>query len=157
MSKKSSKLVIWKEVKAKAKGLDVDRIVQSRMFEVPTPLGPGVEPRRKFFLFRWVGDRIEGYLGAPITNIRRNTSYPLRLTCDIIGNEYLKKGDMVEFFGNKLLHTVIKDNELIGSLIQIIYIGQQHIPGCGKMRKIFRVYKLEGISEIEQHPKPNKK
>mgnify|MGYP000046713869 CR=1 FL=1 len=150
----------WDEVKANPKDKDanIDRIVKSKGFEVPTPLGPGVEARRKFFIFRWPGDQIEGVLGQSIVNVRRNTSYPIKLTARIAGgnnpddSDYYKVGDVVEFFGNKMLHTVIRDNQLTGARVRIVYIGHQFLRFCGHPRKIFRVYKLSGFEEIEQLP-----
>jgi len=140
----------WCEVKAKERDVNVDKIVGSEHFTLPSPLGPAVEARRKFYIFKRVGESIEGFLGAPIANVRRNTSYPLELTEGIADNPALKEGDTVEFFGNKLLHCVIRDNELIGARIRIEYIGHQFIPGYGRRRKVFRVFKAEGLSEKEQ-------
>lgn len=142
----------WKQVKAKNKNLDVDRIVRGKGFDVPHVLGPGVEPARKFFVFRWPGDQIEGMLGPSIVNIRRNSSYPIKLTSKITDSDYYKIGDVVEFFGNKMLHEVIRDNDLVGACVRIIYIGQQFLPGYNKWRKVYRVYKAAGFQEIEQVP-----
>jgi len=150
--KTSPQKTVWKQVKAKNRNLDVDRIVRGKGFDVPHVLGPGVEPARKFFVFRWPGDQIEGMLGPSIVNIRRNSSYPIKLTSKIAGSDFYKVGDVVEFFGNKMLHEVIRDNELIGACVRIIYVGRQFLPGYGKWRKVYRVYKPEGFEEIEQLP-----
>lgn len=123
----------------------VDRIVESRQFEPEYR----EEPKREFRLFRWKGDQIEGILGAPITNFRRNTSYPITLD----------DGRTVEIFGNKLLHELIRKHELIGSKVRIVYIGRQQIPRC-RPRKIYRVFKITGVfteSKTELHAKPKKK
>lgn len=108
----------------------VDKIVKMRNFE------PEVRehPHRQFYIFRWQGDQIEGILGPPVTNYRRNTSYPIQLN----------DGNTVEIFGNKLLHSIIRENELIGSRVKIVYIGRQHNV-WGRPAKVYRVYKVQGI------------
>lgn len=119
----------------------IDKITKSRQFE-PDHREP---PRNKYFIFRWQGDEITGFLGAPITNFRRNTSYPIEK----------ENGEIVEIFGNKILHETIRENELIGSKVRIVYIGRQQIPHC-RPRKIYRVFKITGIfteSETEMHKK----
>ena len=108
----------------------IDKITKSRRFE-PERREP---PANKYFIFRWQGDDITGILGAPITNFRRNTSYPITK----------ENGETVEIFGNKILHEIIRQNELIGSKVRIIYIGRQQIPHC-RPRKIYRIYKITGV------------
>lgn len=116
----------YKEV-AKSK---IDKIASSGAFLSEEALNESTI--RKFFIFRWRGDCIEGILGHPITNLRRNTSYPIELD----------DGDVIEIFGNKLLHDIIRDNELIGSRVKIVYIGKQTGP-WGRPRKIYRAYKVK--------------
>lgn len=132
--------------KNKVKEVDkrkTDQIVKSPQFEPATKQGDYW--KRHFFIFRWKGDQIEGILRGPITNLRRNTSYPIELD----------DGRTLEVFGNKLLHTIIKQNELIGSRVRIVYIGRQTIPHC-RPRKIYRIFKITGVfteSETEMHKK----
>lgn len=134
-----TKKPVIKEI-AKAK---TDQIVRSDGFE---PASKESEYwKRHFFIFRWKGDQIEGALGSPITNLRRNTSYPIKLD----------DGRTLEIFGNKILHQTIRENELIGSKVRIIYIGRQQIPHC-RPRKIYRIFKITGVfteSETEMHKK----
>lgn len=115
----------------------IDRIVTSGNFDVPSPLGPGTAPERRFFIFRWPGDTVEGYLGKAVTNHRRNSSYPVET----------EKG-VIEIFANKLLHTIIRDNELVGSLVKIVMVGYRHVPHVTRAQKIYRVYKIAGSTEI---------
>lgn len=136
-----------KEYKEVGKG-KIDKIVKSGRFEVPQI--EQTYDHRRFFIFRWPGDSIEGILGLKITNIKRNASYPIKLD----------NGEIVEFFGNKLLHSIIADNELIGSGVKIVYIGYQHLPGGGlRARKIYRVFKIfpRGRDDVqEMYPKSKK-
>lgn len=147
-----AKNVRWEEAKAKDKTLNVDKLLKAGKVSIPNPLGSPISPHRKFYIFHRIGESVEGILGHPITNIRRNTSYPLELTEEVPGSSYYKKGDIVEIFGNKLLHSVIRDNDLINARVRIEYIGLQTIPGYGRQRKVFRVYKAVGIREEEQLP-----
>lgn len=122
----------------------IDKITKSRQFE-PERREP---PQNKYFIFRWIDDEIAGILGSPITNFRRNTSYPI--TKD--------NGETVEIFGNKILHEIIRQNELIGAKVRIVYIGRQRIPRC-RPRKIYRVFKITGViteTETEQHKRVKK-
>lgn len=107
----------------------VDDIIKQGTFE-PFNKPPGDD--RDFFRFRVQGDQIKGFLGKPITNLRQSTSYPIKQD----------DGNTIEIFGNKLLHKIIRQNELIGEKVRIVYIGGQQIPHCRWPRKIFRVYKI---------------
>lgn len=118
----------------------IEKIKRSRTFVSPTPTDP--KNIRRFFIFRWTGDEIEGILGQPITNYRRNTSYPLEL----------ENGSIREIFGNKIMHDTINNNELIGSMVRIVYIGYRPIPGLARCQKIYEIYKVKGFSEEKQPP-----
>jgi hypothetical protein len=108
----------------------IDRIERSRTFE------PWDKPQIgcRFHIFKKRGESIEGILGQPITNFHRNSSYPIELD----------SGETVEVFANKLLHRLIQKNELVCKRVKIVYIGRQYT-GYGHARKIYRVYKIEGI------------
>lgn len=129
----------------------IDKIASSPQFEAINI--PFSEEMRTFFIFRWKGDSIVGILGSCQTNYQRNSSYPVTLD----------NGNTVEIFGNKLLHDIIRDNELIGSQVKIVYIGKQAGP-WGRPRKIYRVYKDTGSvtpqvieQRSEKHPYVNPK
>lgn len=118
----------------------IKKITRSRAFSQPQPVDRSFQNR--FFIFRWPGDQIEGTLGPPITNYRRNTSYPVELP-DADG------GGIKEIFGNKPLHETIRKNELIGSYVRIVYIGLQKVPTLARSRKIYEVWKISGTDETK--------
>ena len=119
----------------------VDRIVQKRTFEYFNKPTVGDE----FFIFRKKGDEISGRIvGHAITNIRRNSSYPLKL----------ESGRVVEFFANKQLHGIIRDYELIQAHVRIVYIGRNH-NDWGHAAKVYRVYKIkDGSCLLYTSPSP---
>ena len=122
------------EVEA-GKGL-IDRIIRNRTFEPFDKPTIGVD----FFIFKRKGDSLEGEIcGHAIQNIRRSSSYPIKL----------EDGTVVEIFANKLLHRLITKNELVFSHVRIVYIGRQQTAYGGHWRKIYRVYKIKGC--ITQH------
>ena len=122
----------------------LQKIVRSRRFSQPTP-NPKISQHSKhsFFIFRWPGDEIEGILGPPIRNYRRNTSYTLKQ----------EDGSIIEFFGNKYLHEIIDQNNLVGSYVRIKYIGLLAIPKLARSQKIYEVYKITGTQESIQFRK----
>jgi len=108
----------------------IDRTIRKRTFEYYNNPTIGVE----FFVFREIGDEITGHIiGHAITNIRRNSSYPLRL----------ESGKVIEFFANKQLHGIIRDYALLWSRVRIVYIGRDHQIWGGHAAKVYRVYKIK--------------
>ena len=125
----------------------IDRTVSKPTFEYFNRPTVGVE----FFIFRKIGDEITGHIiGHAISNIQRNSSYPLKL----------EDGKVIEFFANKQLHGIIRDYELIQAKVRIVYIGRNHNAWAGHAAKVYRVYKIKGGSEegpLVQHLKSNKR
>lgn len=121
----------------------IEKIKRSPGFHVPELTAQ--KDWRRFFIFRWPGDEIEGYLGEPITNYRRNTSYPIRF----------ENGGFVEIFGNKILHDTINHNQLVGALVKIVYIGLRPVPGMTRQQKVYEVYKIQGW-DWEKQPRSGK-
>ncbi len=112
----------------------IDRTVRKRTFEYYNNPTVGVE----FFIFRQIRDEISGQIiGHAISNVRRNSSYPLKL----------ESGKVIEFFANKQLHGIIRDFELIWSYVRIVYIGRNHQQWGGHASKVYRVYKIKDGSE----------
>lgn len=112
----------------------VDQITQTRTFEpFSKPMIGG-----NIFIFRKISDSIAGILGPGIANIRRSKSYPIK-TDD---------GEVLEIFGNKLLHRIIKKHDLIGAFVKIEYIGRQET-GWGHARKIYRVYRNKSLMRYD--------
>ncbi|MDD5367373.1 MAG: hypothetical protein PHR30_18725 [Gallionellaceae bacterium] len=110
-----------------------DRLVADARFETVGAGNDGTARRRRAYIFRWPGDRLEGVLVAgPIKNTRRNASY------------IIQDGDEeVEFFGNQQLHTILPD--LRGKVIRVEYVGWQRLPRCAKPRKVYRVFEVKGL------------
>ena len=125
----------------------IDETVKERTFEYYNKPTVGDE----FFIFRKVGDEITGQIcGHAISNVRRNSSYPLKL----------ESGRVIEFFANKQLHGIIREFELIFSWVRIVYIGRNHQGWGGHAAKVYRVYKIKDGSEsgpLVQHLKSLKK
>ena len=121
----------------------IDRTISKPTFEYYNKPSIGVE----FFIFRKIGDEITGQIiGHAITNVRRNSSYPLKL----------ESGKVIEFFANKQLHGIIRDYELVMSHVRIVYIGRNHQAWGGHAAKVYRVYKIKNGSEsgpLVQHLK----
>ena len=111
----------------------IDKTIRKRTFEYYNKPTVGDE----FFIFKQIGDEISGQIvGHAIANIRRNSSYPLRLS----------SGKVVEIFANKQMHGLIRDFELIRDHVRIVYIGRNH-NSWGHATKIYRVYKIKDGSE----------
>lgn len=111
-----------------------DRLVKDDRFETVGSGNDGASRRRRAYIFRWPGDRLEGWLVAgPIVNTRRNASYVIETD----------EGEDVEFYGNKQLHECLRD--LRGKYIRVEYVGWQRLPRCAKPRKVYRVYEVKGL------------
>lgn len=128
-----------------------DRLARSKSFEQPSPKG-GADLPRRVFIFRWPGDIIEGWLQAgPITNVRRNASYLLELIGDQAAG---KHGEQVEIFGNQQIHTIFREKSLFGYPVRVQYIGMQTVRGCTRKRKVYRIWKIEGVATITETEQP---
>lgn len=127
---------------------ELRKVQQSYDYWTPHVLGeePTNWEKRKFFIFREIGESIEGTLGPGIVNYRRNKSYPVRLS----------NGDVYEIFGNRWLHKIIDDNELVGSLVKITYVGLRKVYGHARSQKIYQVQKVTFGDEAVQTPKQKK-
>jgi len=108
----------------------IDEIVRQPTFE---PFDkPGED--RDLFIFNQKGDELKGWLGKKIVNMQRSSSYPVKQD----------DGTVIEFFGTRLLHKIIRENDLIGQKVRIVFVGSQRMPHCRWPRKIYRVYKIKG-------------
>lgn len=116
-----------------------DRIINERTFQYFDKPSVGEE----FFIFKQIGDEISGQIiGHAITNVRRNSSYPLKLS----------SGRVIEFFANKQLHGIIRDFELVRSFVRIVYIGRNYQSWGGHAAKVYRVYKIDKATGSESGP-----
>ncbi len=112
----------------------IDRTVRKRTFQYFDNPTVGVE----FFIFKNIGDEITGQIiGHAIANIRRNSSYPIKLS----------SGRVVEIFANRQLHGIIRDFELVYSHVRIVYIGRNQNAWAGHAAKVYRVYKIKDGQE----------
>ena len=121
----------------------IDRIIAKPTFEYFDKPQVGVE----YFIFKHKGDSIEGVVvSRAIANVRRNSSYALRLD----------GGKIVEVFANKTLHRQLKD--CLFQRVQIVYIGREHTT-WGHAKKIYRVYKVPhgGMTVLELRQKYGEK
>ena len=105
----------------------VDEIISRRTFEPYSKPMVGC----RFIRFKEPGESVAGRLGFPINNFQQCTSYPL----------VLDSGEVVEVVGNRLLHKQIREGELCGVRVEIVYQGLEWTR-FGHRRKIYRVYKI---------------
>jgi len=101
------------------------------------------------FYFRAIGDYIKGFLISRQTIVlthRRQVIYKMKVQEMRQDNEDVpvKNDQVVEFPGLKHLRRIIDKNELIGSLLRIVYIGREKT-GLGHSAKVFDVFKDLGV------------
>ena len=117
---------------------EIDEITAHRTFNPPK----NSETGNRIVRLRAVGEKVIGILGWPITNFREATSYPMQL----------ESGEVIEILGNRLLHKQIREGELSGQKVEIVFQGREYFHGGrGHYRKIYRVYKYvhKGMSRKE--------
>ena len=139
---------------------DLKKVTSSDAFYT-TPRTPD---HRNFFYFHDYGDYLKGFLLSKRSNvhINRSSSYLIRVT-DMRRDgkdEAVQEGQVEEFFGNRHVQKAIDKNELIGSLVRIVYVGRQKT-GWGHAAKIYRVFKDVGVFEemevSKNEPRPRKR
>lgn len=120
-------------------------VVESDEFYTMQKVSEGSE----IFYFRAIGDYLKGFLITRQTLVlthRKQVIYKMKaqeIRQD--GEDVPVKDDqVVEFPGLKYLRRVIDKNELIGSLIRIVYIGREKT-GLGHSAKVFDVFKDLGV------------
>lgn len=111
----------------------VDRITRKPTFDYYSRPTVGT----RFFIFKYVGDEIAGkIIGHAISNVRRNSSYPIRLS----------DGEVVEIFANRHLHKLIKAHSLVFARVRIVLVGRDH-NSWGHAAKVYRVFRVNGPDE----------
>lgn len=106
----------------------IDKVTKSRTFNPPKNSQTG----NRIVRMQTPGESIIGWLGWPITNFREATSYPIQL----------ESGEIIEVLGNRLLHKQIREGDLCGQRIEIVYQGRDYTHGTGgHYRKVYRVFK----------------
>ena len=100
----------------------IDRIVQKPIFEYFDQPQVGAY----FHIFKQKGEELVGQLvGHAIQNIRRNSSWPIKLDT----------GEVVEVFANKTLSKQLRECSVF-TRIRIVYIGREHT-SWGHAKKIY--------------------
>ena len=101
------------------------------------------------FYFLALGDYVKGFLISRQTLVlynRKQVVYKMKaqeIRQD--GKDVpVKDAQLIEFPGLKYLRRVIDRNELIGSLVRIVYIGREKT-GLGHSAKVFDVFKDLGV------------
>jgi len=126
-------------------GSALAEIVESDEFYTLQRISEGSD----IFYFLALGDYVKGFLISRQTLVlynRKQVVYKMKaqeIRQD--GKDVPVKDDQViEFPGLKYLRRVIDKNELIGSLVRIVYIGRQKT-GLGHSAKVFDVFKDLGV------------
>ena len=120
-----------------------DKLVKAKEF-YETPKDQNEPTPDPAWIARYKGDNIEGILlSGPHTHHRRNSSYRLQITEN---SERVQEGRVWMIFGNKQLHVIFRDNNLVGSgkRIRIEYIGRERQNWGGRPRKVYRVFVDDG-------------
>jgi len=128
----------------------LEKIVESEGFYTTQKTSDG----RDLFYFYEYGDYLKGFLisrqTGKFTNYKAVT-YKMKVQemrqdgADVP----VEDGQIVEFPALKYLQRTIDKNELIGSLIRIVYIGRQKT-GKGHSAKIFDVFKDVGVASRKE-------
>lgn len=108
----------------------IDNIKNSRTFE---PLSSKPLVGAHFWRPRKAGETLRGRIIQRFENIRQSTSYAIEK----------EDGEIVEVFGNRVLHKLIKDADAMGKWVEIEYCGKQWTNFGGHWRRIFRLYVFE--------------
>jgi len=133
------------------------KVIESDLFYNKPKISEGGE----LFYFYTYGDYLKGFLlkrqTRDLTHYRQVTYKMKALEMRQDGEEVPIKypdGLIVEFPGLKYLRKIIDKNELLGSLVRIVYIGREK-SGRGHSAKVFDVFKDVGVmSEKESYQSP---
>ena len=120
-----------------------DQLISHKDF-YETHADAGMHTPKPAWIARYKGDSIEGILiSGPHTNYRRNSSYYIQLTEN---TARLQESAIWMIFGNKQLHKLFGDNNLVGTgkKIRIEMVGRQRQNWGGRPRKVYRVFLDDG-------------
>ena len=129
---------------------DLKEVVESDGFYTMQKVSEGSE----IFYFRAIGDYVKGFLISRQTIVLthcRQVIYKMNVQAMRQDGEDVPVEDdqVVEFPGLKHLRRIIDKNELIGSLIRIVYIGREKT-GLGHSAKVFDVFKDVGVTSRKE-------
>jgi len=131
-------------------GSDLKEVLESDEFYTMQKVSEGSE----LFYFRAIGDYVKGFLiGRQTLVLTHRKQVVYRMKAQEIrqdGEDVPVEDDrFIEFPGLKYLRRVIDKNELIGSLIRVVYIGRQKT-GLGHSAKVFDVFKDLGVTSRKE-------
>jgi len=130
-------------------GSSLQKIIESDAFYTTQKTSKG----RDFFYFHEYGDYLKGFILSKQSNahISRSNSFRIKVTeMRRDGKDVAVEDEQVEeFFANYQLQRTIDKNELIGSLVRIVYIGRKKT-GFGHSAKIYDVFKDVGVSRRKE-------
>jgi hypothetical protein len=134
-------------------GKDItERIVHSKYFRQP----PLAQSGRPFFVFIRPGDFLKGELIGKSGNkaLFRSTAYAVKVEAAKQGGEHIDvvDGQIEEFCGNAQVQRIIKNNQLMHSIIRIVYIGKFRMPKGLHPMKVYRVFKEVGFARSDERP-----
>jgi len=150
MGKKVGKDRFGREIEV---GKDItERLVHSKFFRQP-PIAASGKP---FFVFIRPGDFLKGELvgRSGNKNLFRSTSFAIQVEEAKQGGEHLDiaDGQIEEFCANAQVQRIIKSNQLLHSIIKIVYIGKFRYPRALHPTKVYRVYKEFGYARSDERP-----
>ena len=131
-------------------GPALKEIVDSDSFYTTQKISEGSD----LFYFRSTGDFVKGFLIGRITLVlthRKQVIYKMKVQEMRQDGEDIpvKDGQIVEFPGLKYIRRTLDKNELVGSLIRIVYIGREKT-GLGHSAKVFDVFKDVGVTSRKE-------
>ena len=131
-------------------GPDLKEVVESDSFYTLQRISEGSD----IFYFLALGDYVKGFLIRRQTLVlynRKQVVYTMKAQEIRQDGKDIPVEDeqLIEFPGLKYLRRTLDKNELLGSLIRIVYIGRQKT-GFGHSAKVFDVFKDVGVASRKE-------
>ncbi len=120
---------------------------------------------REFFIFADYGDQINGKLlyGSRDNNhIGRTKSFRIETVAKTQNGVQTEPppGTIDEFFVNRQLQAIFRQNDLVGKYIRIVYVAREKSQWGGRASKVYRVFLDKGFvqeREVEVNAKVRKR
>ena len=111
---------------------------------------PKTQEGKDFFIFREIGDYIEGFIIARRSNhhINRTNSFVIMAT-EIFQNgkkEIIEKGRREEFFANRQIQKMMAFNDGIGKHLRIVFVGRMKSNFSAHHQKVYRIFWNKGVA-----------
>lgn len=135
-------------------GKDItERLVHSKFYKQP----PVAQSGRPYFVFVRPGDFLKGELIGKFANreFMRYTAFTVKVEEAKQGGEHwdiLDTNHIEEFCANAQVQRIIKKNQLMHSIVKIVYIGKFRYPKALHATKVYRVYKEVGFTRSDERP-----